>query len=48
MLRGGMRISEHFGQHPRLDLVASEIHGIYVNSLFRARMDATSYLPTQR
>src|SRR5258708_2610538 len=37
MLRGGKRIAEYFGQHPQLDLVASELHGIYVNALFRMR-----------
>jgi len=41
MLRGGKRISEFFGDHPKLELVASETKGIYVNSLFRLRASRT-------
>jgi Nodulation protein S (NodS) len=37
MLRGGKRIAEFFGDHPQLELVASETKGIYVNALFRVR-----------
>jgi SAM-dependent methyltransferase len=39
MLRGGGRIAEFFGDHPQLELVASESKGIFINSLFRLRAD---------
>lgn len=35
LLRGGKRIAEHFVRHPRLQLIASDLRGIYVNALFR-------------
>lgn len=37
MLRGGVRIAEFFGDHPQLELVASETKGLYANSLFCLR-----------
>ena len=39
MVRGGKRIAECFAEHPRLELLASETKGIYVNALFRVRAD---------
>jgi len=42
MLRGGKRIAEFFGDHPQLELVASETKGIYVNALFRVRANDSS------
>lgn len=40
MLRGGKRIAEYFGEHPQLDLVISESRGIYVNAVFRRKLEA--------
>jgi hypothetical protein len=39
MVRGGKRIAECFAEHSRLELLASETKGIYVNALFRVRAD---------
>jgi SAM-dependent methyltransferase len=41
MLRGGKRIAEFFGEHPRLELIAMETGEIYVNALFRVRDTAS-------
>lgn len=45
LLRGGKRIAEYFGEHPRLELITSEMDGIYVNALFRAKVNGTLPLP---
>lgn len=45
LLRGGKRIAEYFGAHPGLELIASEMDGIYMNALFRAKSSGTPSLP---
>jgi 2-polyprenyl-3-methyl-5-hydroxy-6-metoxy-1,4-benzoquinol methylase len=46
MLRGGKRIAEYFGEHPRLEVVATETRGIYVNALFRAKASGNGPYPS--
>ena len=48
MLRGGKRIAEFFGDHPRLEFVAWETKGIYVNALFRLRAKMADPFSAQR
>lgn len=39
MLRGGRRVAEFLGEHPDLELIATETGEIYVNAIFRKRME---------